>query len=300
MSSAVLLDRDFHVWLAKDPSSKKLRVVLSPSFYIAKTSPVKFESLKKAQKAAASVFEESLPQGEFVFETHLGKEDGFIFLAVDAQTALKNVQSVTKAYKKIELYTAQSVFKNQTFPLLLKEGRNLISLDGVVLNSFLDVDGGAKIDGSKLEFSKKLDFFKSSKLSGKAAKTLSASIVFLTAVLALDAGSRFYAGHKAKESIESQKAAKNLPDTNMQMESAIKSLAKTDKEQTNARVFIKKLLSFGFTEDENIKNLKIEKNGYEVEINTKRAEEIKKYIAERFRIEGSVASENSLYLKVSL
>ena len=293
------MDREFHVWLAKDPSSTKLKIVLSPSFYIAKTSPIRFESIKKAQKAAASVFEDSLPDENFAFEAHTHTDLGYLFLAIDFENALKKADSLMHGYKKIEFYTAQSVFRKQTFPLCIEEGQNLVSIDGVILNSFLK-DEGAKIEVLKLDFSNKLDFFKTSNLNDKAVKTLLISASFFTAILGVDASYNFYRAFKAENSVKEQREAKNLPPTNMELESSIRSLSKIEKEQMNARVFIKKLLSFELEANENIKSLKIEKNGYEIEINTKRGEAIKKHIAERFKIEGSVASENSLYLKVSI
>ena len=66
------------------------------------------------------------------------------------------------------------------------------------------------------------------------------------------------------------------------------------------RFFLKYLHAYSFAPGESVKNLKIDITAFEVEINTQRGDEIKKYMAKKFKIVGSVVSSDSLYLKVAL
>ena len=92
----------------------------------------------------------------------------------------------------------------------------------------------------------------------------------------------------------------SLPGTNMELQSAIKSLSAIDEKQKALRAFLKYLHAYSFASGESVKNLKIDITAFEVEINTQRGDEIKKYMAKKFKIEGSVVSSDSLYLKVAL
>ncbi len=301
MSSAVFLDRNFHLWLAKDPTNSELKVVVSPSFYIAKISTIPFETTKKAKKATHSIFDGFLPQGDFVFETYRLGDSSYLFLAIERQTVLSKLKELNFSFKKAEFFTSQTALQYQAFPLALKDETVLINENGVSLISKTAQSAEhSKIDVQKLLFANKINLKIDGGVGQKAKNLLTAALSFFVFVFFADLLVKSYQISKISKQTATIKENPSLPGTNMELQSAIKSLSAIDEKQKALRAFLKYLHAFSFVSGESVKNLKIDITAFEVEINTQRGDEIKKYMAKKFKIEGSVVSSDSLYLKVAL
>jgi len=301
LSSAVFLDRNFHLWLAKDPTSSELKVVVSPSFCIAKISTIPFETTKKAKKAAHSIFDGFLPQGDFVFETYRLDDSSYLFLAIERQAVLSKLKELNFSFKKAEFYTSQTALQYQAFPLALKDETVLINENGVSLISKTAQSAAqSKIDAQKLHFANKINLKIDGGVGQKAKNLLTAALSFFVFVFFADLLVKSYQISKISKQTAIIKENPSMPSTNMELQSAIKSLSAIDAKQKSVRDFIKYLLAYSFASGESVKNLKIDANAFEVEINTQRGDEIKKYMAKKFKLEGSVVSSDSLYLKVAL
>jgi hypothetical protein len=299
LNNILLLDRELHLWLDKQHSSSKLHVIISPSFYIAKISTIPFQNISQARQVEASIFDGFLPSGKFCFETHVLDAKLHLFLAIDYEGVLLRLQSMGLDYKKIIFHTTQSAFKSYKMPLLLQEGMAVVDEGGVLLLS-KSVDNGkayTKIDPSLLGLSNRIFFKEDSKVGLRAQKLFLVSLSLFAALFFVDLVVKAVKIFGISSEISAIRANENIPHTNIELQSSLKNLTATDEKQKNIRALLNHLLSYGFLDGEYVKSIKISQNTFEIEIGTQRGDELKKFISQKFKIEGSVISSDSLYIK---
>ena len=111
----------------------KLDIILSPSLYWVKKISLPVKSVREAQKLLPSLFEDSLPEGNYSYMAYK-KEDDFIIFAYEDKKILELLSSKGIALANIHgVYFAQSEFESAESAYRINQTQSIYVKDGVVV-----------------------------------------------------------------------------------------------------------------------------------------------------------------------
>ncbi len=285
-------------------------VILSPQFYWVKkvSLPVKREG--EARKLAESVFEGSLPAGDYSYEVRKADDGEFILVAYDKGVIAEALKEhfIENAEVK-NIYFAQFACRELEGCCSIDDISSLVNLDGLLMQiprncsdpkvtiaQFLQTH---KIDAVPV----KLSSLDAEVIDRKTFAYLVAVVVLFLISLAVE-----YAEYKsASKEVQMQKEALiskyDLPPTTMQLESIKKRLFKIYNTQKKIRDALMALSKVTLGKGEYYKVIDMGDKTATLEIvlsDPKRETLVKSQIAKKFRILQSELSDKTLQIKVAV
>lgn len=314
------LTKDFlhkkHPLLFVDKTSKitllidePIDIILSPSFYWVRKEELPVKSVYAAKKLVASIFEPILPEGNYSY--HVVKRDGFFELfAYDDVFIVSTLEAKGIKTSQINaIYFIQNEINTQEKSVTINESVGMLNTngiwsilpvqylhDGVPLETILKT-----IERPKEKIS--IDIFKNFVLEEGQLYKIIACFVALMMIYGVEHWSL-----KREFSVASITQYKimddyNLPKTSMQLEGLRRDLLSEEKSQTLLRQEIKQMLSLPLLEGERWSELSVKKNSVALSIelkDPKRAEELKKIIAQKSQINSIKVVDTTLHIEVKL
>jgi len=283
-------------------------VILSPEFYWIKSAKLPVTKVKDAIKLAPSVYEGSLPEGDFSFEARKVGDD-FIMIAYNKKQITKELEKVLPYKSDIkEVYFAQDALSHIKECTSVNERAALSNMNGIIIqvprsctNTSDTLD--AKLADATFGKSKvKLSSFDNELLSSKDIMLI-ASIVGLLFVALIG---EYIVYKKALSDLEERRseiiANNDLPRTSIQLKSIKKSLTKKFKMQKALRERLFAISKMKLEKGEYIQSIEEGTKGMTLEIfmaSKEREAAIKKGISKTLKIKESSVLENILTLKVA-
>ncbi len=216
-------------------------LILSPMFYWVKKVSLPVKKVGAAKKLAESIYEGSLPKGDFAYEVSKAGDE-FIIIAYDKESIAKEIGEKFVKNAKVEaVYFAQNEFSDLKQCCGIDKVSSLVNLDGLIMqvprlcteskeevSEFLK---GRKLSKKKIT----LGSLASSVITRKEIYALAAGIVLLFSSFVLD-WFNYQSATNALQERRSEIISKyKLPQTSIQLKSIKKSLTKTFKTQKKIR-----------------------------------------------------------------
>ncbi len=283
-------------------------LILSPMFYWVKKVDLPVKKVSAAKKLAESVYEGSLPKGEFEYEVSK-YGDEFIIIAYDKEKIANEIsQKFIKNAKVSAVYFAQNEFTDLKECCGIDRVSSLVNLDGLIMQvprmcteSKKEVNEHLK--EKKLSNKKiTLDSLASSMVSKKELITLAAGIIFLFTSFILD----WFNYNNASTNIQEQRSEiiskYKLPQTSMQLKSIKTSLTKTFKTQKKIRDEVYAFNALTLEKGEFIERINATKKETVVIIkinSTNREENIKSQVRKQSKINSSEFKDGLLTLRIT-
>ena len=288
---------------------EKVNIVLSPAYYWFKSEELPVSSSAQAKKLAPSIFDGTVPEGEYSYHAIKHDDKFWLFAYNDAMIVAKLTQLGIKSSQINQIYFAQSECYNliealkvdETFALLAKEDvLSMVPLE--YLKDFISVDEYF----SKHKFSKhhiSLNFFQNSLIDEKYIyRLIGVAVAFIFI---------YFASYMILRDDLKQVLAKNyqvsqkykLPSTSFELNGLKRSLYTKEKRQLALRKSIKELLSLSLQSGEYVKKLSVteKKASYQIVMKSaKRAEAIKNDLKKHFRINSAKVIDKTFYIGVTL
>ncbi|WP_457747133.1 hypothetical protein [Sulfurimonas sp.] len=112
---------------------QKISIILSPSLYWIKKIAISVKYLRELKKLLPSIFEESLPEGNYSYEAYKS-QDGYFAFAYEDRKIIELLKSKgIELSDVLSIHFAQSEFSHLQEPHLLNEKQALTIEDGVVI-----------------------------------------------------------------------------------------------------------------------------------------------------------------------
>ncbi|MCH9812316.1 MAG: hypothetical protein K0U47_00025 [Epsilonproteobacteria bacterium] len=288
--------------------SGEFDVILSPEFYWVKKVALPVKKISAAKKLAASVYEGSLPAGEYTYEvSKLGDE--FVIIAFDKErvsTVLK--EKFTQGAKISGVYFAQNEFSELSECCGVDEDNSLVNLNGLLMQIPRKCTESKKEIGDYLKDKKlsthkiTLGAFESSVISSKTVSFLAAGVLFLLVSNVID----WVNYQRAVSMLEDQRAEitseYGLPQTSMQLKSIKKGLIKTYTTQKKIRDEVFSLQSIVLKKGEYIERIKSNAKETEVVIKVEsagRESAIKSALQRKLNVKSAEFDKTHLTLKIA-
>jgi len=112
---------------------EKVDLILSPSLYWVKKITLPVKNVRDVKKLLPSIFEESLPQGNYSYNAYKSDEEFIVFAYEDKKVLEKIAQCGVSSSQIARVYFAQSEFENIDKALKLSEKSALYVQDKLVL-----------------------------------------------------------------------------------------------------------------------------------------------------------------------
>lgn len=216
-------------------------LILSPMFYWVKKVDLPVTKVGAAKKLAESVYEGSLPAGEFEYEVSK-YGDQFIIIAYDKEKISNEIaQKFTKNAKVSAVYFAQNEFFDLKECCGIDSVSSLVNLDGLIMQvpricTESKKEVSAYLKDKKLSNKKiTLGSLASSVISKREIYLLAAGVMFLFSSFVLD----WFNYNSATTRLDQQRSEiiskYKLPQTSIQLNSIKSSLTKTFKAQKKIR-----------------------------------------------------------------
>jgi hypothetical protein len=210
-------------------------------FYWVKKVELPVKKISAAKKLAESIYEGSLPEGDFAYEVSKSGDE-FIIIAYDKEKIAKEIaEKFTKNAKVEAVYFAQNEFLNLKECCGIDKVSSLVNLDGLIMqvprlcteskkevNEYLK---DKKLSNKKIS----LGSLASSVISKKELYMLAAGVIFLLSSFVLDWFNYQSAAATLDEKRSEIISKYKLPQTSIQLNSIKKSLTKTFKIQKKIR-----------------------------------------------------------------
>ncbi len=284
-------------------------VILSPQFYWVKKVKLPVDSIRAAKKLAKSVFENSLPNGNFSY--HVQKSgDEFIIIAYDKEEISKEFEKIFLDKKDIKgVYFAQNELKELKECSVIDAFSALTKIDGLILQiPRACLNGGKSVDSylKDISLSKNRVDIKVGNGVNLSKKTISLLVgVF---VLFLIAYLIEYLSYKSElKKLQEQKVnlikEYDLPRTMIQIRSIKNSLLNIYKEQKKIKDALYKLSKVKFNSGESIKHIEIDENGLSVDVevsSTIDTASLKNRFSKEFTIKDWIAQANIVTIKMEI
>lgn len=290
-------------------TTEKVNIVLSPAYYWFKQEHLPVKSVTQAKKLLPSIFDGSIPEGEYSYHAIKYEDSFWLFAYNDAFIAGKLKTLGIKPSQINQIYFAQSECYDLLVPLQINETHALVSDDNILsmvpLQYFKDsipCDDYFKTH----RFSKNhvsLNFFQNSLIDEKYIYRLmgvmiASIIVYFVNYLVLREDLKKVLSHQFAIS-EKYK----LPQTSFELNGLKRTLLSKETQQINYRANIKKLLSLKLESGEYVQKLDVEekKASYEINMNdAKRAEAIKNELQKLFQITSAKVIDTTFFVGVAL
>ena len=285
----------------------KYAVILSPEFYWIKKVQLPVKKAKDALRLAASVYEGSLPQGDFSYAARK-VEEGFIMIAYDKKEIASILEKIIPYKGDItSVHFTQDALSHIESCIAVSGFAALTNIDGIIVqvpracttteHTLDEILQEADVSKNKV----KLSSFDNELFSLSDLKPIAA--IFLLLLFAFIAEYIVY--KKASNDLESQRtqiiADNHLPRTSIQLKSIKKSLHKKYKTQKSLRETFASLSKVTLEKGEYIQSVEQTSKELLVEIhliNKAREADIKKSFAKLVPVQDAHLENNTLKLKI--
>ena len=277
-----------------DPNSpdivvdEKVNVILSPSLYWVKKLSLAVKSASDVKKLLPSIFEESIPEGNYSYSVYK-KDDEFFAFAYDDKVIIDTLNKKGVASANIEsVYFAQSELSFIEGAVKINETQSLfIKDDMLILLPCCWVEESGNLDLNELTLSKhNITLAQFGHIVDRGSFYKAGAI--LLALILLVATELFITSSKVNE-VENLKeelfTKSKLQATMFQNEATLKKYEKIDSKQIKLREQISTVLSLKLKPLESLKRLSLKNKTFVVDFNKLSQESINK-IKKRLKSSG--------------
>ncbi len=256
---------------------KKSDLILSPSFYWFKRANLPLKYLFQAKKYVDSVFDNTLPNGEFEYFVYKKDDGEFWFFAYEPSKIVEHIIDSGVDINLIEnFHFAQIEFDGISEAVSVSEELALINLDGVIslipsqfaddIVSFRNLLKHRKITNATVKIS--VD----TKFNTKIIEIV--SIFLILFIVTLFADIIFLKSSVRELNIREQMIYNsfNLPKTALERDAIRNKLKKIEQEQLKIREFFVKLSELKLPQNSFLERVKLEKRGVYLIINMESSE----------------------------
>ncbi len=295
---------------AKPQTEGVFEVILSPQYYWVKKVSLPVKRVGEAKKLAESVFEGSLPEGNYSYEVIASDDGEFILIAYDRDSITEELEKVFTQNAKVQgVRFAQYECKDLDECCSIDDDTSLVNLNGLL------VQIPRNCTDPKLKVQEYIRTIKPSSHKVKLG-TLDVEVmdkrtfVYLAAAVTLFAGAFLleYVDYKKEtgkleETKQTLVQKYNLPATTMQLKSIQNRLTKLFHTQKKMRDILYAISKLPLLKDEYISNLDIDTKTATVEFSLKdanRAAVLKGVLSKRFKVLESREDDQKLKVKIAV
>ena len=264
---AIFVDTDSPVTLLDG----KVNIILSPSLYWVKRVSLPVKYLRDVKPLIPSLFEEQLPEGKYSYSAYKDGED-FLIFAYNDKEILDLIASKEISSANINnIYLAQNEFKDLQAPVRISDNSILSVQEGIVVKlPALLAPEAPLLDLSEHHFSKQtVHLTRFNQIADKRSQIVFASILgFLIVMFATE---WLITSSKVTSIIEKQSAVfseHHLQSTSFQNEAIQAKLNAVFERQTRIRDIFNLALTIKLKDDEQMKQIVLEKNKIVIAIKT--------------------------------
>ncbi len=285
-------------------------LILSPQFYWVKKVSLPVKRVSAAKKLAESVFEGSLPEGNYSYDVTVAEDGEFILIAYDKAEIADAIERFFIKNAKVQgAWFAQHACSDLDECCTVDEDSSLVNLNGLL------VQIPRNCTEPKLTIDKYLETLHP---KGKKIRfgTLDAEVIDQKTFVYLAAASLLFLGafgieyfdyRRALSQLEANKAALvrkyDLPPTTIQLESIKHRLEKTFRTQKKLRDALYALSTLPLEKGSFIRRLDLEPKNAQIEImlkDTGAADKLKSYLRQKFKILDSSLEDKILHIKIAV
>lgn len=286
----------------------KFNVILSPEFYWIKKVSLPVKRVFEAKKLARSIYEGSLPEGDFAYEVSK-RGDEFIIIAYDKDKILKIIaEKFTKDAKVFGIYFAQNEFADLDGCCGIDEASSLVNINSLIMQVPRVCTESKKeisfyLENKKLSKNRiTLGSFESSVISQKEFYLIASAFALLFSSFAADWVNYRTSATALQEQRAEIIAKHDLPQTSIQLNSIKKSLTKTFNTQKNIRDELFGFSKLSLKKGEYIEHITAnpKETTVVIKVDSKaREEEIKAKLSKTLKIKSSVFQDTHLTIKIA-
>ena len=268
--------------------NEKVNLILSPSLYWVKKLSLPLKSARDAKKLLPSIFEESIPEGNYSYSVYK-KDDDFFAFAYDDKVILDTLAKKSIAVSNIDsVYFAQSELSFIEGALKVNETQSLyVKDDMLILLPCCWVEESGDLDLNELTLSKhSITLAQFGHIVDKSSLFKTAGI--LLAFILLVATELFITSSKVNDlvSLKEELFSKaKLQATMFQNEATLKKYERIDTKQKVLREQISAILSLRLKSAESLKKLSLKDKTFVADFNELSQESIDK-IMKRLKSSG--------------
>ena len=284
-------------------------VILSPEFYWSKKVKLPVKKLSAAKKLAPSVYDGSLPKGDYSYEVRKEGEE-FIVIAYDKSKISAQLEKNFPAKSDIkEIYFAQDALGSIKECTSINDASALSNMDGIIIqvprkctntiSMITDHFDSAVLGKNKIKLSAS-----SNELLGRRDLIIAASVLGL---LFLSFLTQYIVYKKEISSLDSKRAdivkENGLPSTMIQLRSIKKSLGKKFTTQKALRDKLHSISKIALKEGEYIEKLESSSKDIALDIHllaSDREDAVKSSIKKIANIKSSQMDGNSMSIRIGL
>ena len=283
-------------------------VVLAPQFYWVKKVSLPVKSIGDAKKLAESVYESSLPKGNYSYAVSK-EDDKFIIIAYDKEEIGNRLKHYFTDDAKVNaIYFAQYEFPQLDACCTIDTQSSLVNIDGLLMQvprnctePKLTIDDLIK-DKKLSKMKVKLGSLDHEVMDKRTFILLAASILFVLSAFILE-----YIDYKKEATaLEEAKMALirkyDLPRTSMQLKSIKTSLEKTFSKQKSLREKLYAFAKLPLQKDEYIENIALgdKESIIRIKVSAPQREMVlKNALSKMFKIQKSDFTDDILTLKIA-
>ncbi len=285
-------------------------VILSPQFYWVKKVSLPVKRVGEAKKLTESVFEGSLPEGEYSYEVIAAGEGEFILIAYDRSEISQKLQHFFTDNAKVQsVRFAQYECAGLDECCSVDEKSSLVNLNGLLMQIPRNcTDPRLKIEEYLQKIKPTSHRVKLGTLDVEVVDRRTFVYFAASMLLFMSAFIVEYIDYKKEAGrLEEAKSALirkyDLPPTTMQLESIRKRLFKTFKTQKKIRQTLYELSRIPLKEKEYISMINIDEKSATVAFSLKdsaRAAELKRLLSAKFKVIDSSEEGNSMKVKIAV
>jgi len=252
-----------------ESKKSKVDIILSPSLYWVKKIKLPLSSVREAKKLLPSIFEESLPQGNYSYSAYK-VEDGFMAFAYEDKKILNLLASRDIPISMVtSIRFAQSEFDRVEMPIKINEEEILYPKNGVVVLTPLSwVEHYTPLDITHLQLSKHTITLQQFGhiVDNRSLYKIGFVGLFFIMILAVEL---FITSQKTVKILDAKDeifSKYHLPSTMMQNHSTQKKYNTIYKRQTKLREYISYFLALRLQKSQKIKLVEYKENSLRVTI----------------------------------
>lgn len=293
--------------MAKTSVNGKVDLVLTPSLYWIKRAYFELYFASQALKYAPSVFEGSLPDGNYAYYA-LKQNKEYLLFAYDPDEIIATLEKYGIASSQIgNVYFAQNELAQITAPVKCNENDVLVSHKGTIIQIPRSLVDHSSIQEKMHEIKKlskhKITLYRSS--LRHSFKTLTPALSILGALIVLYALQLFftYREYSKVSDLPSVYKAYDLPPTTLQNASIEKKLLSDFKVQESFRKLTNAILKLPLSTGQRIQSISYEKELFKIVFDVqdnKSLDELKLHIEKSLpkRIEEVRVEKNIMRIKI--
>jgi hypothetical protein len=249
---------------------EKVNIILSPSLYWVKKLPLPVNYIRDVKKLLPSIFEETLPVGNYSYSTYKSADEFVIFAYEDKLILDAISKSGISSANIANVYFAQSELESIEGAVKINETQSLYVKDGiVVLVPCCWIEESGDLDLSDIELSKhKIALQHYAHIVDNSSLYKIGAILLVLSVLIF--AEYFITIQKTSETLALKDeifTKYNLKQTTMQNKSMLKKYKNIHETQIKLREATSFLLSFRLQEKEQLKRINLKGTALNAEFN---------------------------------